>query len=356
MPDTHELLINIDLTIEKFFPKKWKEKNFSFFIGEPKFEIDSKTLNKNLNDPIRDFVLRGGKRIRPLIFLTCIDFFGLNYKNYLDFAAIIELLHNGTLVLDDIEDNAALRRGKPTCHKKFGLDTATNTGVSLHLLPLKILLSKRKTLPPAKELAIWQIIMEELINVSFGQALDIYWHKNKSADEVNLKRYLEMVRLKTGSLMRMSTRLACVIAGEGEKIQKIFKDFGESIGVAFQIIDDCLDLAPPDEKFGKSVGNDITEGKLSLPVIYALRILKNQNEFKKRERLIQILSKHTRDRKLIHEAIDLIKGSGAIRKSVKFANKLIDKTWLKLEEKLDRKNGKLDSLQELSYFLVKRNF
>lgn len=350
MEHIHEMILGTEASIQKYFPTKWSCTNISYFTGKKRFEIDCTSLNKNLNIPIRDFVLRGGKRLRPVLFLTCLEAFGLNYKKYFDFAAIIELLHNGTLILDDIEDNGILRRGLPTCHLKFGIDTATNVGMSLHLLPLKILLAKRKELGEKKELKIWQIVTEELINVSFGQGLDIYWHKNKSLDNISVNRYLEMVRLKTGSLMRMSVRLACVLADQDEKNIKMFKKFAETIGMAFQIIDDALDLTSPEDKFGKAYGNDITEGKLSLPVIFSLKKI----DGKKKDRLIEILRKHTRDRKLTKEAIAIIKETGSVKKSIRFANKLVDDAWCKLRKGWGKNN--LDNLQELTYFMVKRNY
>ncbi len=344
------MILGTENSIKKIFPSKWTKANISFFTNTPKFEIDSVSLDRNLNIPVRDFVLRGGKRIRPVLFLTCLELFGLDYTKYFDFAAIIELLHNGTLVLDDIEDNGILRRGLPTCHIKFGLDTATNVGVSLHLLPLIVLLKKKKQLDSKKELKIWQFITEELTNVSFGQALDIYWHKNKSQDEISVNKYLEMVRLKTGSLMRLSIRLACVLADKDERTTSIFTEFAQNLGIAFQIIDDSLDIIPPDDKFGKSYGNDITEGKLSLPVIFTLKKV-NKN---KKDQLVKILSKHTRDRRLLKKAIAIVKESGSVKKSIKFANKLVDDAWCKLKDEWGVNN--LDKLQELTFFVIKRNY
>jgi geranylgeranyl pyrophosphate synthase len=345
------MIVGTEESIKKYFPTRWTKKEIVFFIGKSRFEIDSTSLNKNINIPIRDFVFRGGKRLRPILFLTCIELFGFDYRKYFDFAAFIELIHNGTLVLDDIEDGGVLRRGKPTCHIKFGIDTATNVGASLHFLPLKIILSKREKLDEEMELKIWRIVTEELINVSFGQGLDIYWHKNKFQDEISVTRYLEMVRLKTGSLMRLSVRLACVLAGKDGKTTALFEEFAESLGMAFQIIDDSLDLGSPGDKFGKAYGNDITEGKISLPVIYTL---KNLGEEKKK-RLIEVLRKHTRDRMQLKEAISLIKESGSVRKSVKFANRLVDDAWHKLENGWGKKNN-LNKLHELTYFIVKRNY
>jgi geranylgeranyl diphosphate synthase type I len=350
MNEKYEIVLQIEKRIKHYFPSRWTRKDIEFFLQNEQLDLDITALQKNLNIPIRDFVLRGGKRLRPYLFLTCMELFHYDASKYLDFAALIELLHNGTLVLDDIEDKATLRRGELTCHKKFGLDTAVNVGASLHLLPLKILFSKRKDISVEKELRIWETVADELINVSFGQALDIYWHKNGSADDVSIKKYLGMVSLKTGSLMRMSTRLACILSDQDPKIEKIFTKLGETVGIAFQIIDDALDLNLPNGKFGKSYGNDITEGKLSMPVVFALRELKGE----KRERLLYILRRHTKNKKLIREALSLIAETKALKRAKRYASKLVDESWREIEKSM--KGYNIEGLQDLVYFLIKRDF
>lgn len=158
MEKNHEMILGTERGLRKLFPPRWSKDEIIYFMGKPRFDLDIDTMNQNLNLPIRDFILRGGKRLRPILFLTCLEIFGLNYRKYYDFAALIELIHNGTLVLDDIEDRGLLRRGKPTCHIKFGIDTATNVGASLHILPLKIILSNHKELTVQQQLKIWQIV------------------------------------------------------------------------------------------------------------------------------------------------------------------------------------------------------
>lgn len=339
----------LELEIRKLFPFRWTKKEIKFFLNEYRFDIDVSSLNTNLNEPIRDFVLRGGKRLRPVIFLTALEVFKKDPKNYLDIAALIELVHNGTLVLDDIEDDSSLRRGKPTCHIAYGLDTAVNTGMALHVLPLKVI-SANKNLSDKKKLELYNIYVDEVVNVSFGQALDIHWHKNQTLD-VDLNKYLEMVRLKTGSLMRMSMRMAAAIGDQNKDTMRSVKEYSESIGMAFQIKDDILDIQTDDEKFGKSYGNDITEGKMSLPVVYAL---KNSTKAEKEE-LRLILQKHTRDKRLIDRAISIIHSTGAVEQADHFAEELVDEAWKKLEKHI--KDGKaLNNLKELTFYLIKRTY
>ncbi|OGM28305.1 hypothetical protein A2801_02505 [Candidatus Woesebacteria bacterium RIFCSPHIGHO2_01_FULL_41_10] len=288
--------------------------------------------------------------MRPKLFLTTLKLFGVSPKKYADIAVLIELVHNGTLVLDDIEDDGVLRRGKPTVHQKYGIDTATNVGMSLHVMPLRMLLVNHKELSDEQRLRMWEIYAEEVTNVSFGQALDIYWHKNQT-NEIRKSRYLEMVRLKTGSLMRMSMRMACVVAAKDRKTEEIFSEFAEDLGISFQVIDDVLDLTPGNEKFGKAYGNDISEGKVSLPVIYALQ----KASLEDHNLLLDILHKHTKDRRLIEKAISIIEQTGARSRAVAFAKKTILKAWRKLERKYIEEKD-LSELKRLAFYFVERDY
>lgn len=343
------MIKEIEKTIEKYFPQKWSQGDVKFWMGDPRFDVDVEAINKNLNLPLRDFLLRGGKRWRPVLFLTTLNLFGLNWKKYLDIAFALELAHNATLIIDDIEDNAKLRRGKPTCHKIFGLDTAINTGAFAHFLPVRILQYK-KGLSLNERTRIVEIYNEEMINVYFGQTLDIHWHKNTK--DIKKSEYLEMCRLKTGGLVRMAVRMACVLAGKDAKIENDFKNFAELVGIAFQIKDDALEFTSDEKTFGKSFGNDITEGKMSLPVVLALE----KSDKKSGDRLKNILQNHTRNKKLIKEAFVIIKKTGAVEEAVDYANRLIDEAWEDIETKLPKNRKKeLEEFKNLTYFLVKRD-
>lgn len=340
---------NVEKKIEKYFSKQWSQKAAEFWMGRQRFNLDLEAINCNLKEPIRDFILRGGKRWRPVLFLTTLKLFGLDWKKYLDIAFVLELAHNATLIIDDIEDSAKLRRGKLTCHEVFGIDTAVNVGVAAHVLPL-VVLQKNIRLSDAQKLRILKIYNEELVNVYFGQTLDIWWHKNPK--KIKKEEYLEMCRLKTGGLVRMAMRMACALAKKDKKTESAFKNFAELIGIAFQIKDDLLEFTSDEKTFGKSFGNDITEGKMSLPVVLALK----KAGKRKGVRLLNILGMHTRNKKIIQEAFAIIKNSGALEDATKYANKLVDDAWYNIEKKLPEKRGKgVGDFKELTYFLVKRN-
>src|SRR5690606_15600271 len=148
----------------------------------------------------------------------------------------------GTLVIDDIEDSSEVRRGKPCTYKLYGLDIAVNAGNAMYYLPLLPLMEKNSKVPVEQQKDIYQIYVQEMINLSVGQAMDIAWHKGlANADEISEEDYMQMCAYKTGTLARMAAKLAAVIAGAEPQLVEKLGHFAESIGVAFQMQDDILD-------------------------------------------------------------------------------------------------------------------
>lgn len=341
------MLKDVEEVIQRYFSSEWIEADVLSWIGKKRFELDIPALNASLREPVSDFLLRGGKRLRPVLFLTILKLLRADWKKHLDIAVALEAAHNGTLIIDDIEDSAELRRGKPTCHRAFGLDIAVNAGVAIHFLPIRLLL-KKEGLAERQQLRLMEIYAEELINVYFGQALDVAWHKTPRP--ITMNQYLEMTRLKTGGLLRMAGRMACVIAGR-EDLEAAIVDFSELVGVAYQIKDDALEFESNEETFGKSFGNDIKEGKMSLPMTLALKKLPRQE----RDWLLHTLGAHTSDRVVLKKAMDLVKGSGAVQESLAYAEKLVDDSWEKIEPKLSgAKDADVEDFKKITYYLVKR--
>jgi len=344
-----EAIQNVEEVLEKYFPAVWSTEDITQLISEPRFERDEEAINSVINNPIREFVFRGGKRLRPVLFLMLVEGFGLDPKKYHQLVLLIELVHNGTLVIDDIQDDSLLRRGKPTLHKSLAMDIATNTGVAMHLLPLITLNQQSTDLSDQQRLRIFEVYSQEATRVYFGQAIDIHWHRRADGG-VSVNQYLEMTRLKTGALIRVSARLACIIAEQSPAVEENLQLLAESAGIAFQIRDDVLDITADQEKFGKAFGNDITEGKISLPVILALEKLSAP----KRQRLLDILKQHTRDTDVIAEAHQLIVETGATKQALAQASQLLDQAWEQARDSVPA--GKCrQSLQELIESFIQRD-
>ncbi|MDR2143232.1 MAG: polyprenyl synthetase family protein, partial [Treponema sp.] len=243
----------------------WVRKQF------PGLELDP-ALVKNLVLPGRELLDRGGKRWRPLLaFLVCESLGGGDAA--LPLLPLVEFPHNASLIHDDIEDNSAQRRGKPAIHLMYGGDTAINSGCFLYFLPLSCI--EAWDAPAEAKNGVWALWAEHMRRLHLGQSMDIAWHRDfyslPSIDD-----YLLMCRLKTGCLARFAALLGAFCSGRysetfAEHCGSIAEHCGsaaEKLGVGFQILDDVNNLRSGVP--GKERGDDIVEGKKSLPVLLYL--------------------------------------------------------------------------------------
>ena len=341
----------INKAIEKYIPRKFSEKNTLFKINPPKYAYNLETLNKAVAEPVWEFLDRGGKRWRPALFLLICEALGKNSEDYIDFAIIPEVIHNGTLMIDDIEDASVYRRGKSCTYKIYGLDIAINAGNAMYYLPLLPLIKNRDKLPSEKLRQVYEIYVQEMISLSLGQAMDIAWHRGiANADKVGEKDYLQMCAYKTGTLARMAAKIAAVLADADETLVKKLGHFAESIGVAFQIQDDVLDLKGADfaEKKGGH-GKDVTEGKRSLAVIHTLKVA----DSKDKKRLIGILNMHTSNQKLVDEAIKIMEKYESIDYAKQHAKNMVKESWREIDKLLPASHAK-ERLNAFAGFLIER--
>jgi geranylgeranyl diphosphate synthase type I len=320
----------IDKVIEKYIPRKFTKEAVLFKVNPPMYSYTLEPLNKAIADPIWDILDRGGKRWRPALFLLICEALGQKSDYCLDFSIIPEVIHNGTLVIDDIEDS----------------------GNAMYYLPLLPLMSQKARISAETQRDIYEIYVQEMINLSMGQAMDIAWHRSiANADGLGEEDYLQMCAYKTGTLARMAAKMAAVFAGANKPLVEKLGRFAESIGVAFQMQDDILDLTGQEfaQKKG-GVGQDITEGKRSLLVIYTLKVAKSTDK----KRLIQILNMHTSDQKLRDEAIALMQKNGAMEHVKQTAEKMVMESWIEVEKLLPTPLAK-EKLKAFAEFLIKRN-
>ena len=342
----------IDRYIEKYVPREFKDDSLILKICLPRNNLDLSALNKTVAKPFWDFMDRGGKRWRPALFVLVCDALGGDSERFLDFATIPEIIHNGTLIADDIEDSSKMRRGKPCTYELFGVDVAINLSNVMYFLPMLALNENAGCLTFERAKRLYEIYVQEMVNISFGQAIDIAWHNGLSPiNEVSEEQYLQMCSYKTGTLARMAARMAAVLAAaDDDTVEKMGK-FAESVGVAFQIQDDVLDLVGEQFAKGKGgLGMDITEGKLTLIVIHTFR--KSSSADKKE--LTQILSLHTTDVTLRRKAIQLFNKYGSIEYAKKCASTLVRESWDEVDKILLPSDSK-NVLKALADYLIERN-
>ena len=239
---------------------------FALYKNRVQEYLSNKVKNRrpfNLYDPIHYTMSGDGKRLRPaLTFLTTEAFAG-SIESVLPAAAAIELLHNFTLVHDDIMDRDETRRGKATVHNKWDINVALLSGDGLVALAYETLLET----PSREILAISKLFTQGLIEVCEGQAMDIEF---ETRSEVSTEEYLVMIGKKTARLLSLCAQIGGLVAGANADACFQLDNFGMSLGIAFQIQDDLLDITADTDILGKDFGSDIKQHKKTLILIYAL--------------------------------------------------------------------------------------
>lgn len=208
-----------------------------------------------------------GKRIRPFLLLICNEGAGGNWEKALPAAVAVELLHNFSLIHDDIEDNGKFRRGKEAVWVRWGLAKGLNAGDAMFASSLKSMSQLKKSYSGGVNLRALNLFGETCMKLTLGQQMDLEY---EDRDLINESEYYEMVRGKTAALLSCCTEMGALLAGLGSNQRKTFRQFGENLGVAFQIYDDWLGIWGDTKVTGKSARSDLTEGKKSLPVILGL--------------------------------------------------------------------------------------
>ena len=253
-------------------------KKYILFYDRERKIIDKKLesalkgrMPSSLYEPATYILESSGKRLRPLLVLLSAKAVGGDIKKVYNAALSVEMLHNFTLVHDDIMDNADLRRGNLTLHKKYNLNTAILTGDILAAVAYEFLLKDCKI--NAKEAL--DSFTKGLVEVCEGQSLDTEFETRKN---VSLPEYIKMIEKKTAALARMCCELGAYLANGNKNDIKALSNYGKYLGIAFQIQDDLLDITADKVEFGKRIGGDLMEGKKTFLFIEALEKAKGKDK------------------------------------------------------------------------------
>jgi geranylgeranyl diphosphate synthase type I len=219
----------------------------------------------NLYDAALHLPMAGGKRLRPILSMLCCEAVSGNHIDVLPFAIGVELVHNFSLVHDDIMDKSNLRRNIPTVHNEFGEPTAIIAGDLLFAKAFESLESYPSDMKEFRK--IYGLLIRSVIEVCEGQQYDMNFESRLLVSE---DEYLDMIKMKTAALFRISSVGGALVGGGSEKTQKAFSVYGTSLGLAFQIQDDYLDMSSTKATLGKDIGNDIRNGKKTLIAVHAL--------------------------------------------------------------------------------------
>lgn len=264
--------------------------SYNKYIGL--YETERKKINNILSKALKGrkpvslyepgtYILNsGGKRLRPMLVLLSAKAVGGTFKNSYNAAAAVEMLHNFTLVHDDIMDNADKRRGRLTLHKKYDHNTAILAGDSLLSVAYEYLLKDCNG--NTRELI--SSFTHGLIEVCEGQSMDTDFESRKN---VSLSDYLIMIQKKTAAMAEMCCRIGAILGGGSSVQVSALGNYGLNLGIAFQIQDDLLDISADEKKFGKTIGGDLVEGKKTFLFLEALEKSKGED----RKQLLQIIER-----------------------------------------------------------------
>ena len=345
------ILDNIETSLNAALPKSctgdtdWTQASFGTLPAGAKSEYIDKLI-----EPNKHLVELGGKRWRPLLLMLCYKMCAekagkegspaLTEEQTYSITPLVEFVHTASLIHDDIEDSADLRRGKPAAHITYGLDTALNAGAWLYFeAPVCI---NRLNAPEALKLRLYETYTQELRRLHLGQAMDIFWHRNPDFFPME-DEYLAMVKNKTGTLASLAAKLGCIAGGLSAEEAESFGGIAADIGIGFQIIDDVINLTTGNP--GKERGDDIVEGKKSLPVLIHAGLCPDDKpkiaEFMKAAAAGGIHSP------AVEDCIALLNTSGCIQKAAERGRTLIEQSCAKFHSQ---------QIQELFTSMIPENF
>jgi len=305
--------------------------------------------------PVREIIDRGGKSWRSYAALACVDVVGGDSRRFVQWLAMPEMLHVGSLIVDDVEDRSTVRRGGPTCHVVHGEPIAINAGTAAYFLTEYPMMSAE--LSAENKLRIYSLFFEAMRAGHAGQALDLsgvdaFVPAVVASGEVRSleQRVLAVHRLKTAAPVGALARMGA-IAGGGTKEQiEGLGSFFEATGLAFQIVDDVLNLRGFRRKL-KTRGEDISHGKVTLPVVKAMGLLPPA----KRAWLWERLRMKSSDADLVAEVTGVIEECGALQACDAQARSLIEAAWGRLDTLVEDSMPKV-MLRAFSWYVLDRQY
>ena len=283
-----------------------------------------------------------GKRIRPLLVLLCAYSCGANWQSALPAAASIELVHNFSLVHDDIQDNSPTRRGRDTAWVKWGAPMAINVGDALFVIANQAIIDLKENYPAEVVLRAAEILNNTCLELTRGQYLDISYEERT---DLTVEDYWPMISGKTAALLSACCHIGSLLGGADDSKQEAYRSFGHYLGLAFQVQDDILGIWGDEAVTGKSAASDLVEGKNSLPVLAGLG-----KKGKFAEQWIQGPIQHEE----VEEVRRLLAIEGGLIVAQDASKQMTDLAMMSLRE-ADPQGEAGEALSELADKLLKRN-
>ena len=322
--------------------------------------LNLEIFSKIIIQPLREIIDRGGKAWRSYLCLLCIDCVGGNSRAFEHWLSLPEIFHVGSLIVDDIQDQSTIRRGGVACHLIYGTAQAINCGTAAYFLPLYTLIEQTPQLTAELKLRIYETAFLTLRAAHVGQGLDIHGlnylmdETVESGDSSVLEREILCIhRLKSGVPAGCLARLGAIIGGGTKEQYNALEHYVQSLGVAFQIIDDVLNLRGF-EMNSKQRGEDLMMGKITFPVARSMNKNCLQDQLK-RKYMWDTIRSQTSNSTSIDELIDILELCGCIDQSVLYAEELVEYAWIQLDPFVPDSFFKL-ILRAFGLYILKRHY
>lgn len=296
----------------------------------------------SLYEPGEYFLSWGGKRIRPVMCLMGNEMFGAINADTYHVATAIELFHNFTLIHDDIMDEAPLRRGMETVHRKYGTNTALLTGDVMMIRAYEYL----NKIDGKYIQRILELFNQTAREVCEGQQMDIDFEK---MTDVSMDAYIEMISLKTSVLLAASLEMGAILGGASEGNCRHIYAFGKNLGIAFQIQDDYLDAFGDPEKFGKEPGGDIRQNKKTFLLLHAMEVA----DAEQKKRVVRLMTENADDK--VQQVLSIFETCGVDRWAKERKEQYLQTALQHLED-IAVVSSRKKPLLELAEFLVQREY
>lgn len=241
-------------------------------------------------------IAAGGKRLRPALLLLTCGALGYVGSQRFNLAAVVEFIHTATLLHDDVVDESALRRGNPTANEAFGNPASVLVGDFLYSRAFQMMVD-------AQSMRIMEVLADATNVIAEGEVMQLM---NMHNAELNEQAYLQVIRSKTAKLFEASARVGAILAAAPAEIEDACADYGQALGTAFQVIDDVLDYTGNAEVLGKNLGDDLREGKTTLPLIAAMQ----RGSDSERDLIKQAIESGDAD--LLEDVVRIVRDTGAL--------------------------------------------
>lgn len=243
-------------------------------------------------------IAAGGKRLRPALLLLVAGALGYREKRRFNLAAVVEFIHTATLLHDDVVDESTLRRGRATANVAFGNPASVLVGDFLYSRAFQMMVD-------AGQMRIMQILADATNVIAEGEVLQLMNMHDAALSEAD---YLRVIRSKTAKLFEASARIAAVLAGANERLESACAEYGQALGTAFQVIDDALDYDGEIDELGKNLGDDLREGKATLPLIVAMQ----RASAAQRRTIQRAIEQGDGDSDRLREIVAIVRATGAL--------------------------------------------